>query len=179
IEKLMNDEYRDLASFADKSFRIFEKTNEKITLIRNGLVKIDNISIKAMIIKSYMLEDKKIVIDYEISFSDNMNRFNVVFSPEINVVAISYPNNTHILIDTKEICLSKEISIQTQKIALQDLNENAIIKLGFPKTVECVIFPLFSIQYTNREIKEYQGTSIFPKFIIEGEKLHLNIEIEI
>jgi alpha-amylase len=181
MKSLIYDKYRELANFMNKPYRILRNRNGKITLVCKGEIKFGNISIETVIKKNYTLKGKIILVNYEQCFSENMNRYNIVFSPEINFIAISHPHNTNMIIGTKKFCLRNELVIQTRKIVLQDLNEseNATISLAFPKIVECVIFPLLSISFNNQKQKEYQGTSIFPKFIIEGEELNFDMEIVI
>ena len=137
--------------------------------------------IQTNISKTYKLKFTKLLIEYDIAFSEPIESENLLFSPEINVIGVSYPYKTTGTINRKQFDLAKLINhSDCRTIEVKDLNEleRVSIVIKFTKAIDCVIYPLFSIPKSEIGFEEtYQGTSIFPKMQVSGKNIRFNMEI--
>jgi len=149
--------------------------------MRKGNIILRKKPVRTVISKTYRLQSTKILIEYDITFSDAIEPKSLFFSPEINIIGVSYPYKTTGVLDTEPFDLVKLINqIKCQRIEIKDQNEHECvsIRINFSKTIDCVLFPLFSILRSEIGFEEiYQGTSIFPKIEIFGKKFKFGVEI--
>ncbi|MHA2225181.1 MAG: alpha-amylase/4-alpha-glucanotransferase domain-containing protein [Candidatus Hodarchaeales archaeon] len=179
VEFLQKDTYHDLGNFANQPYNISENTNDSLILRRSGNIEIEEDKIQTNIVKKYSLENIKVVIDYEISFSKAINSNSLNFSPEINILGASYPYKTRGLCYDDIFDLGDVYSnTSCDSITLEDLNEGVSITIDFSETANCDTFPLISLPKSEigGEIL-YQGTSIFPRFKISGNMFKIRVEI--
>ncbi len=178
---LLKDIYQDLGDFANNLYEITQNTDQSLTLMRKGNIILRKKPVRTVISKTYRLQSTKILIEYDITFSDAIEPKSLFFSPEINIIGVSYPYKTTGVLDTEPFDLVKLINqIKCQRIEIKDQNEHECvsIRINFSKTIDCVLFPLFSILRSEIGFEEiYQGTSIFPKIEIFGKKFKFGVEI--
>ena len=182
-DTLQKDTYRDLGDFANNLYEITQNTDQSLTFLRMGVIKLGEKSIQTIITKEFLLNHTKLLITYDISFSEAIETETLFFSPEINVVASSYPYKTVGTINEEQFDLGNiHTWFNCQTVRIEDLNEleHVSIAIEFSKAVECVIFPIFSILKSDVGFEEiYQGTSIFPKIKILGKEFHFDIEMSL
>ncbi|MFX1282821.1 MAG: alpha-amylase/4-alpha-glucanotransferase domain-containing protein [Promethearchaeota archaeon] len=180
---LQNDTYRDLGDFANNMYKITREVSHNLTLIREGEISLGEIAIQTKISKKYCLQSNTIFIEYNIIFSDAIPTKTLFFSPEINIIGVSYPYKTTGTLDAEPFDLAKLVNqIKCRRIEIKDQNESECvsIELVFSKAVDCILFPLFSMpQSETRFEKVYQGTSIFPKIKVSGKSLEFGVEIKL
>lgn len=180
-EALQKDTYQDLGDFANKQYDILQNTDGSITLKRKSVIRLKENTIQAMVSKTYYLNHTKLLIKYDINLSSTIDPDTLLFSPEINVIGVSYPYKTTGTINGKQFDLAKLVNPPKCKtLEIQDLNEleRVSIVINFKKAIKCVIFPLFSFLKDQVGFEEtYQGTSIFPKITISGKKFSFIVEI--
>ncbi|UCG04293.1 MAG: DUF1926 domain-containing protein [Candidatus Heimdallarchaeota archaeon] len=178
-DSLQNDTYNDLGNFANKIYKISQNPDQSLTLMRRGVISLENRSIHTKISKQFRLQNTKLLIEYDINFSEALELGKLVFSPEINLVGASYPHKTSGIINGTQFDMEKSLTCsKCHTIEIRDLNEGVLIILNFDQSLDCVVFPLLSILKSEIGFEElYQGTSIFPKIGISGKKVHFVIEM--
>ena len=178
-DSLRKDNYRDLGNFANQKYEINQNSDRSLNLIREGLISQESRVIPTIISKKYQLEGKKLIVEYIIDFSETIEPETLLFSPEINLVGASYPNETTGIINDTSFSLATSFTYtKCQTLGIRDSQEKVSIYLNFSQNLDCVIFPLFSIFKSEIGIEKiYQGTSIFPKIEISGKKCEFKIEI--
>ncbi len=180
-DSLQKDTYRDLGNFANKIYEIYQNPDQSLTLIRRGVISLGDRLIQTMLSKKYQLQNTQLFIEYDINFSEPIEPETLFFSPEINLVAASYPHKTTGIINDTPFDLAEFLTCsKCHTVEIRDLNESVSIILNFVQVFDCMIFPLFSILKSEIGVEEiYQGTSIFPKIKVSGKKLHFMINIRL
>jgi alpha-amylase len=180
-DNLQKDNYQDLGDFADKKYEIAKNNDRSLTLMRRGEIILGEKSIQTNISKTYELKFTKLLIEYDIAFSEDIEAETLLFSPEINVIGASYPYKTSGIINDEPFDLGKFMKRSRCKtIEIKDLNEleRVSIVIKFTKEIDCLVYPLFSIPKSEIGFEEiYQGTSIFPKMQVSGKNIRFNVEI--
>ncbi|MFX1516626.1 MAG: alpha-amylase/4-alpha-glucanotransferase domain-containing protein [Promethearchaeota archaeon] len=178
-DSLQKDNYKDFGNFANQKYEINQTPDRSLTLIREGVISQENRVIHTNIFKKYQLEGTKLIVEYNIDFSEAIEPENLLFSPEINLVGASHPHETTGIINETQFGLETSSTYtKCQILGIRDSHEKVSIYLNFSQNLDCVIFPLFSIFKSEIGVEKiYQGTSIFPKIEISGKKLEFKIEI--
>jgi len=178
---LQEDRFQDLGNFANNLYKIHQNNGNKLSLQRNGVIKLSENSIHTSILKNYELESSKLMISYEIDFSEPIREGTLIFSPEINAIGVSYPYKTKGIINERLFDLGKPIyhpGCRTVEIRDENELEQVSITIHFSKAIKCYSFPIFSIPKSEHGWqRQYQGTSIFPMININGKKLKFKVKI--
>ena len=178
-DAIQKDNYEDLGNFANQNYEINQNPDRSLILIREGVISQENRPILTTIFKKYQLEGTKLIIEYDIDFSEAIEPETLLFSPEINLVGASHPHETTGIINDTSFGLETSFTyLKCQTLGIRDSNEKVSIYLNFSQNSDCVIFPLFSNFKSEIGVERiYQGTSIFPKIEISGKKSEFKIEI--
>ncbi len=180
-EDYLNDSYQELGDFANQLYVIKRTSECSLTCSRHGKIKYGNFSIQAFLEKEFTLQKNKLTIMYKIYINEEEQIENLVFSPEINIIAASHPYQSFGTFDNNFFDLNHHIPIlECQKIGLFDLNpdEKVGIQINFNEPISCEIFPLYSYPKSGVGYEKlYQGTSIYPKIKIISKKTSFKITV--
>ncbi|MFX0122627.1 MAG: alpha-amylase/4-alpha-glucanotransferase domain-containing protein [Candidatus Hodarchaeota archaeon] len=176
---LQKDTYKDLGNFANEIYEINQNTDQTLILFRRGVISLEDRSFQATISKKYLLRNTKLFIEYDIEFSEAIEPETLLFSPEINLIGVSYPYKTIGIINDTSFDLGEFLTCsKCHTIEIKDLNEGVAIDLHFDQPLDSVIFPLLSTLKSEIGVEEtYQGTSIFPKIKVSGKTLRFLVKI--
>jgi hypothetical protein len=184
IQIYQSSKYVDFGNFANQKYNISKDNTGKIVLCRKALVKgASGKFLPASLTKKFQLDESSLIVNYEILFPDGTFEEKIYFSPEVNILGASFPYQTHGFINQNKIDLSESVSEENCKLfEIQDNNEleHVSITVEFQDPTHCLVFPMLSFAKSEKGFEEqYQGTSLFPFFEIQGKKIDIRIILKL